>query len=233
MAHTSLAVLLALSAVSGFGPSSRPAGAVKVASVPRASTDGFDRDYDEFDRDCDDDAPITPIVCCSCGSGVQFDACCARFLVDGESPGTALELLQARYTAHVRGDTKFIVDTTHPTNEAYMPDREAWENRLRSFLKAVSFQGMYVWETDNTDDDQARILWNARMRLLEQFVSEEAVETKDFIERSIFIREGGRWFYKGGDPDWDPRTVTVDDDDDQPPDDARDRRVRRGSSATV
>ena len=232
MAPASLATLLALSVASGFSPSSCPAK-VRVASVLRASTDdfgGFDRDYDGFDRGCDDDAPV---VCCSCGSGVQFDACCARFLVDGESPGTALELLQARYTAHVRGDTKFIVDTTHPTNEAYMPDREAWENRLRSFLKAVSFQGMGVWETETTDADHARILWNARMRLLEQFVSEEAVETKDFIERSVFVREGGRWFYKGGDPDWDPRTVTVDDDDDQPPDDARDRRVRRGSSATV
>ena len=36
------------------------------------------------------------------------------------------------------------------------------------------------------------------------------VETKDFIERSLFVKEDGRWLYLKGDPEFEPRNVRVD-----------------------
>lgn len=67
--------------------------------------------------------------------------------------------------------------------------------------------------------------------MLSDIVREELVETKDFIERSVWIRDDGVWFYqKGiicsvrphldasytcvyariGDPDFEPKNIRVD-----------------------
>ena len=35
------------------------------------------------------------------------------------------------------------------------------------------------------------------------------METKDFVERSLFIREGGEWLYLKGDPDFTPKNIRV------------------------
>lgn len=45
---------------------------------------------------------------CPCGSGKSFDACCGRFIVKGDLPATAEELMRSRYAAFALGDLNWI-----------------------------------------------------------------------------------------------------------------------------
>ena len=58
-------------------------------------------------------------------------------------------------------------------------------------------------------DDEYVITWNARVRVLDNYVAAEFVETKDFFERSIFVREDGKWWYQKSDPDFESKNIRV------------------------
>ena len=63
--------------------------------------------------------------------------------------------------------------------------------------------------TPPREGDRAYVTWSARIRVLEGVVDDRYVETKDFVERSIFVHEQGRWWYLGGDPDFEPKKLRV------------------------
>ena len=128
----------------------------------------------------------------------------------------AIELLQARYTAHVLRRPDFIIRTTHRSHSDLIgvdledPETFAeWKNKLHDNLRVTTFAGLRVWDTQIVSSTEEKILWSARLRLFEGIVSEDRVLVQEFIERSIFVFEEGRWWYKGGDPEWDPKGVTV------------------------
>ena len=73
----------------------------------------------------------------------------------------------------------------------------AARNRHRHAIEQVSRR----WRGGRRDD-------SARTR--RKKIDFAQVETKDFIERSLFVKEDGRWLYLKGDPDFEPRNVRVD-----------------------
>ena len=120
------------------------------------------------------------------------------------------EILRARYCAYKARVPEFIMDTTHPSNEEYDDDREAWRARILDFANAAKFLQLVIYDSVPIDEETHSITWNARIKVLDGLVDERLVETKDFIERSLFVKEDGRWLYLKGDPDFEPRNVRVD-----------------------
>lgn len=146
------------------------------------------------------------------GAEVPYANCC-QALHDDEAARLAAgpdDILKARYSAYVERRPDFIIDTTHPSNEEYDEDRDAWRARITDFAAAAKFVSLVIFDSIPVDEATHSITWNARIKVLDGMVDERLVETKDFIERSVFVREDGQWLYKKGDEQFKPRNVRVD-----------------------
>ena len=145
------------------------------------------------------------------GAEIPYELCC-QSLHDDEAARLAAgpdDILKARYSAYVERKPDFIIDTTHPSNEEYDDDREAWRARILDFAAAAKFLQLVIYDSIPIDEKTHSITWNARIKVLDGLVDERLVETKDFVERSLFVKEDGRWLYLKGDPDFEPRNVRV------------------------
>ena len=121
------------------------------------------------------------------------------------------------------------MDTTHPSNEEYDDDREAWRARILDFAAAAKFLQLVIYDSIPIDEETHSITWNARIKVLDGLVDERLVETKDFIERSLFVKDDGRWLYQGR-PE-EPRNVRVDGPlDPKPKPPKRNRAVSRAGA---
>ena len=160
-------------------------------------------------------APRTSLVTAKAateGAEIPYELCC-QSLHDDEAARLAAppdDILKARYSAYVERKPDFIIDTTHPSNEEYDEDRDAWRARILDFANAAKFLQLVIYDSISIDDATHSITWNARIKVLDGLVDERLVETKDFIERSLFVKEDGRWLYLKGDPEFEPRNVRVD-----------------------
>ena len=146
------------------------------------------------------------------GAEIPYELCC-QSLHDDEAARLAAgpeDILKARYSAYVERKPDFIIDTTHPTNDEYDEDRDAWRARILDFANAAKFLQLVIYDSIPIDEETHSITWNARIKVLDGLVDERLVETKDFVERSLFVKEDGRWLYLKGDPDFEPRNIRVD-----------------------
>ncbi|KAJ1457307.1 hypothetical protein M885DRAFT_515280 [Pelagophyceae sp. CCMP2097] len=157
---------------------------------------------------------------CGCKSGLPYDECCAP-LHDVTGPGrneaTPLAILRGRYTAYSRDAPDFIMATTHRGNEDWSADSDAWRAKIRAFARTCTFVDLNVYSRETVDEDCIKITWCARIKLLDGIVDPEYVETTDFFECSVFIRESGVWWYSKGDPDFEPKNMRVSGPLDEPP----------------
>ncbi len=55
---------------------------------------------------------------CDCGSGLDYQLCCMPIITGVAQAKTAEALLRARFTAHVKLEVDFIVNTIHPDKAA-------------------------------------------------------------------------------------------------------------------
>ena len=204
------------------------------AFVPRSSAArgqraraAFDDDSLDFDEESLDTVPaslcrpcarveIDADAQCPCGGGREHQYCCGRYLDRRLHPQMAIELLQARYTAHCTKDVDYIVQTTHRTHadwlDVNLEDPETfneWKGKLRDNLAVTKFAGLRVWDTQIVSPKCEKILWSARLRVFDGIVSEDRVLVQEFVERSVFVFEEDRWWYQGGDPDWEPKSITT------------------------
>lgn len=180
---------------------------------------------------------------CHCGAEPLYDNCCGPLHTDAEVAALAgpLETLLARYSAYCEATAQaadYVIDTTHRNNTEWSPDREAWRQKILDFSRTCGFDRLRILQTLNfrltpqgldlledeeaargpaQEGDRAYITWTARLRVLEGIVGDDYVEVKDFVERSIFVRDQGRWLYLGGDPDFEPKNIRVSGPLDQPP----------------
>ena len=120
---------------------------------------------------------------CPCGSGLSYDACCGRFIADGDAPVTALDLMRSRYTAHVLGDESYLRATwdpsTCPADLAPGHPRPRW-------------LGLDVRRHAPVDDTHAIVEFVARYKV--------GGRAYRLHETSRFTRgHDGRWRYVDGD----------------------------------
>lgn len=121
---------------------------------------------------------------CPCGAGGAYADCCGRFHA-GAEPATAQQLMRARYSAFVRGETAFLIRTTHPLLRARLDPAD-----LRR-THALSWLGLEIVEVElgGPADREGMVHFRARFRGPD---GQERVHD----ERSRFSRADGCWVYR-------------------------------------
>ncbi|KAK4525966.1 hypothetical protein GAYE_SCF18G3875 [Galdieria yellowstonensis] len=127
---------------------------------------------------------------CICGTGRVYKRCCRPFHVGESEPRTALELLRARFSAFAYRLSKYIMGTTHISNEDWTSDRLSWENSILEFCDQYTFVSLDILENKVAGPDITYILFRANLV--------EKGEPVNFIERSKFLKDRNRWYYASG-----------------------------------
>jgi SEC-C motif-containing protein len=126
-------------------------------------------------------APNAP---CPCGSGKKYKKCCAPFH-KGALANDARTLMRSRYSAYAVGDSRYIIETTHPDNPDFTRDKSQWLASIDRFCEETDFLGLEVH--DFLDGER------------EAFVTFTARLSSGLLkEKSRFLREDGRWLYVDG-----------------------------------
>jgi len=122
---------------------------------------------------------------CLCGSGKNYNECCARFIEGGNDATSAEELLRSRYVAHALKKVDYIIDTVHASNTE---DKD--RATLVDWLDKSFWHGLNIIEIDRKRDDLTFI----------EFTAESTYMGKKDIHRELseFRKEDGKWFFYTG-----------------------------------
>jgi SEC-C motif domain protein len=82
------------------------------------------------------------------------------------------------------------MDTTHPEHPQHKEDRVVWKAEIEQFCRETRFLFLKILES-TSDGDTASVTFTAHLHQHNQ--------DADFTEKSIFLRENGRWLYQAGD----------------------------------
>ncbi len=122
------------------------------------------------------------IVKCPCGLGQDYHQCCGRYIDEGNVPKSPEQLMRSRYTAYVKCNHDYLLQT--------------WQENTRpknlELDQKLDWLGLDITDcqADESDENKSQIEFSARFRS----------DDKVFVlhERSLFVRENGRWFYVDG-----------------------------------
>ena len=123
---------------------------------------------------------------CPCGSGEPAAACCALYH-DGVPAPTALALMRSRYTAFVRGEIDYLMDTHDPATRAGV-DKKA----LAAWSRDTLWMGLEIVATEaGGEADDTGVV---------EFIARGVTKGQPFTqrERSRFRKVDGRWVYTDG-----------------------------------
>ena len=118
----------------------------------------------------------------------MVEQCCGRFH-QGEIPGDARLLMRSRYAAYSLQQPDYIIDTTHRSSPQRKGSLSKWRAEILQFCKETDFQGLEVLEFID-GEKQAWVTFRARLM--------QAGKDNSFTEKSLFVKEDGRWYYKSG-----------------------------------
>jgi len=126
---------------------------------------------------------------CPCGRSDQrarplpYAQWCGRYVDDFDATPApdAESLMRSRYTAFVRERADYLLATWHASKR---PSRV-------SFDSGVRWLGLEVCARSMVDGEHAEVEFVARQR-------DATGRASRLVERSRFVREGGRWYYVDG-----------------------------------
>ncbi|ACM19445.1 SEC-C motif domain protein [Geotalea daltonii FRC-32] len=124
---------------------------------------------------------------CPCGSGSTYETCCQPLINGASQAETAEQLMRSRYSAYVKVETDYILETTHPEHrQNFDPEgTKQWaEQSVWDGLEIVSTEKGGAADTDGT------VEFIARFR-------EKGVR-KTHHELAEFKKDAGRWFFTDG-----------------------------------
>lgn len=119
---------------------------------------------------------------CPCGLGADYAQCCGPLLA-GRPAASAEALMRSRYSAYVRADEGYLLDTWHPATRPASLDLAA--------SPRPTWLGLEV-KRHVEDGDRAVVEFVARFR-------HGGGKAQRMRETSRFVREDGRWYYVDGD----------------------------------
>lgn len=132
---------------------------------------------------------------CPCGSEKAYSACCEPLITGNQTAESAEALMRARYSAYVKEQAGFILDTTHASQRD-----QYTESGIQRWARNSEWLGLTILDTEKgtADDDTGTV----------EFVAEyfEKGRRNRHHEIAQFRREDGAWyFYDGQAPT--PQTV--------------------------
>lgn len=125
---------------------------------------------------------------CPCHSGKPYAECCAPYH-KGTPAENARALMRSRYAAYALQLADYIIQTTHPTNLAYKSDQHAWKQELVQYRRDMEFTGLDILEFVD-GKERATVTFRAHLKQGDLDAS--------FTEKSLFLKENGRWYYASG-----------------------------------
>ncbi len=146
---------------------------------------------------------------CSCGSGKSYADCCLSFhekkTVEIEPSG----FVRSRFSAFVYGLTKYIMESTHPSNKDFAVEDEIsdkptkrskrliWEKAIRNFAEEFEFANL-SFDSETEDNKNAA---NSDLAIVSIKLQRRVRGTTnfDFIEEKMRLKKGvdGAWLYLG------------------------------------
>lgn len=122
----------------------------------------------------------TPASPCPCG-GAAFATCCGRWN-DAHPAPDAAALMRSRYSAYVRRDAGWLLETWHASTRPATLDLHA--------APAPTWLGLEL-KAQHPRGDRAEVEFVARYRV-------GGGRAARLHETSRFVREAGRWYYVDG-----------------------------------
>lgn len=125
---------------------------------------------------------------CPCASKALYHKCCKPFH-DGTPAADALHLMRSRFAAYALGLADYIIDTTHSDHPEFSKERAKWKESIETFSRATNFDHLTIEEFID-GDETATVTFTAHLR--------QGGSDATFGEKSFFVKENNRWFYKAG-----------------------------------
>jgi SEC-C motif domain protein len=126
---------------------------------------------------------------CSCDTHKSFSECCEPVLKGLKTPEFAADLMRARYTAFVRHDIDFIMNSISPARKKEFDRKgiEDWSNN-------TDWLGLEIIASEKGGpvDDKGQVEFIAKFR-------EKEAEQKHH-ELASFIKVNGAWYFDDGRP---------------------------------
>ncbi len=127
---------------------------------------------------------------CPCGSKKDYAECCAPLHRGARRATTAVELMRARYSAFVRQEIDFVLDTAAPEG-----DREERREHIERWSRESTWHGLEIIDTEagGESDDEGVVEFIA-------FYDDPDGDEVEHHERAFFRREEGEWIFVDGVP---------------------------------
>lgn len=124
---------------------------------------------------------------CPCGSSEEYTGCCGPIISGDKSAVTAEALMRARYSAYVKVDVDFLLNSLHPDGSGGV-DRES----TKSWAENADWQGLEVLSTQagGEKDETGEVEFVAKFGM--------QGEPQRHHEKAAFKRHEGKWLYLDG-----------------------------------
>ncbi|WP_246164288.1 YchJ family protein [Xanthovirga aplysinae] len=125
---------------------------------------------------------------CPCGSARDYNNCCGKFIKGEAFPNTAEELMRSRYTAFVKMEVDYLVDTSWPENRTAQDRRE-----IKEHSKDIQWVGLEIVKTEKgqKEDQKGGVEFKA------YYLNKDGKGGLHH-ENSEFRKQDGKWYYVKG-----------------------------------
>ena len=127
------------------------------------------------------------MMLCPCGSDKPACECCELIISGKRDAATAEELMRSRYVAFTRANGNYLMESHHSKTR---PVRD--KQRIERWAKSVQWMGLEILYTESgqENDDQGMVEFRAL------FIENGTLQ--QIHEKSLFVREKGKWVYTSG-----------------------------------
>jgi SEC-C motif-containing protein len=124
---------------------------------------------------------------CPCGSGAEYDKCCGPIISGEGKAETAEALMRARYTAYVKHEVDFLLNSLHPDGAGGV-DRES----TKAWAENAKWHGLEILDkaAGGPKDETGEVEFVAKYTMQD--------EPQRHHERGMFKRHNGLWKYLDG-----------------------------------
>lgn len=126
---------------------------------------------------------------CPCHGLKLYKDCCAPYHIKRKLPENALILMRSRYSAYALHLADYIMETTHPSNSVFSPDKEAWRKEILNFTHYTEFDNLKILDYFS-DGKSAFVTFVAFLK--------QGNHNTSFTEKSNFVYMSGKWLYVSG-----------------------------------
>ena len=132
---------------------------------------------------------MTDATLCPCGTGKQYKDCCQPFHTRSDWPEDPETLMRSRYSAFVKGEVTYIVDSTDPSRRAGVKEKDLQDWSAGSEWLGLTIHGS---EGGGPEQNEGTVDFEAHYRV------QESGEEVFHRELATFRRKEGRWFFHDG-----------------------------------